>query len=127
MKKVLIVDDDPSNLKMMSILLKRRGFEVMVFDNPLECPIYSSPTCPCSPVSLCPDIIISDVDMPKVNGLEFVEAVVKKGCKCNHVALVTGQGLDEQKLDKAGRLNVRCFLKPLDLDEFDAWLFRAAM
>ena len=105
-------------------MLERRGFDVMAFDNPLEFPAYTSTNCPCA---LCPDIIISDVDMPKVNGLQFVETVINKGCKCKHIALVTGKGLEEEDLHKMAKLNVRCFQKPFDLDEFDAWLLRTAM
>ena len=127
MKKVLLIDDDAASSKVVALLLQRRGFEVMAFDNPLECPLYSSPTCPCSPVFLCPDIIISDIDMPKVNGVKFVEAVVNKGCRCKHIALLTGQGLDEHDLLRMAKLNVRCFWKPFDIHEFDAWLFRVAM
>jgi DNA-binding response OmpR family regulator len=122
--KVVLIDDDPQILSVLGKLLKRRGHEVLTFDNPLSCPIYSSTLCPCSPDSICPDIIISDVDMPKVNGLKFIEMISQKGCKCRKLALISGKGLENDDLRRMTNLGTRFFAKPLDFSAFVEWLIR---
>jgi len=122
--KVVLIDDDPLFLFTLSGMLHRRGYDVLTYDNPLSCPIYTSPACPCPSKSSCPDIIISDVNMPKVNGMQFIEAVYKKGCKCQNVALIAGKEFADTDLNRMAKFGTRFFTKPFDFDEFDAWLVR---
>ncbi len=63
MKKILVVDDDPILRKVLSSFLKQRGYQVELAvsgDAALE--IWQD----CQP-----DIIISDVNMPEMDGFEF--------------------------------------------------------
>jgi len=123
--KAVLVDDDPLVLFTLNGLLQRRGYEVLSYANPLECPVYTSPACPCLPSAICPDIIISEVEMPKVGGIKFIETVFKKGCKCKHLALIADKALDVGSLNRMAKYGTRFFMKPLDFDELDEWLVRA--
>jgi len=120
--KIVLIDDEPAVLNILSRMFQRRGHEVLTYVNPVACPIYSSAHGSCFPQSKCPDIIISDVDMPGVNGLKFIDTVFQKGCKCKHVALLTGKGISDQDMKRMAKLGARCFTKPLDFAEFEAWL-----
>jgi DNA-binding response OmpR family regulator len=77
--------------------------------------------CRCAPGVTCTDIIISDLVMPQVFGLDFVEALFAKGCVAPHLAMMSGywSGADEARAVRLGR---RLFAKPFDLTEIDAWL-----
>jgi len=120
--KIVLVDDDPTVLFMLSRLFQRKGHEVLTYNNPLLCPIYTSEHGSCFHEETCPDIIISDVDMPHVNGLTFIESVFKKGCHCRKLALISGKGLDSAELSMIAKFGARFFPKPLYIDEFDSWM-----
>ncbi len=120
--KIVLVDDDPMVLHTLSALFHRKGHSVLTYDNPLTCPIFSQPHGSCFPDSTCPDIIITDFDMPEVNGTKFIETVFKKGCKCQHVALLTGVAVPDQDMRRLAKYGTRFFTKPLDFAEFDAWM-----
>lgn len=117
---IVLIDDDPVVLHVLSSLFRHRGHVVKTYETPLACPLYTAVSCPCSSGE-CPDIIISDVDMPNVDGVSFVEAVFNKQCKCKHVALLSGRDLSDLDQKRISRVGVKFFTKPLDFAEFDAW------
>lgn len=121
----MIFDDDPIVLTLLQKMLQRRGYEVHVYTNPVESPLYKSSGCPCSiPESGCPDVIISDFNMPGMNGVDLLESAMEKGCHCRHLALISAQGLVDADLHRVVKYGTRYFTKPLDLDDFYAWLDR---
>ena len=65
--KVLIVDDDPNSLVLLSNLLQNRGFEVLTLDNPLN--FWGTLE------TMEPDVLIFDVEMPSLSGIELCQVV----------------------------------------------------
>lgn len=66
-KKILVVDDDAAIQRLYSAVLETEGYEVHVADNGehgLQM-VYQER----------PDLIISDLDMPRMNGYEFCKIV----------------------------------------------------
>ena len=59
--------------------------------------------------------------MPNINGLEFVENQIKKGCKVKNLALMSGAWSDSD-LQYAQRLGCQPFHKPFTIDEINKWL-----
>jgi len=59
--------------------------------------------------------------MPQVQGLDFVEALVAKGCVVRHIALMSGEWSDADET-RAARLGCQLFCKPVTMAEIDAWL-----
>jgi len=125
--KAIIIDDEPSVLSTLKRILEHRRYEVATYADPVQTPMYQTRGCPCTPQTLCPDLIISDYDMPVVNGAELLESSVKKGCRCRHLALISGKGLPEVDLIRMAKYGTRYFLKPLDFDDFYDWLDRVEM
>jgi CheY-like chemotaxis protein len=67
MKKVLIVDDQAPVLRVLKLGLEGGGYEVDTASNGSECL-----------VKLCaghPDFLVTDIDMPRMNGRELCEAI----------------------------------------------------
>lgn len=65
--KVMVVDDHPEVLKTLTKILVRRGYEVCSFSNPvLALEEFQKNK---------PDIILSDLMMPQMNGIEFLAQV----------------------------------------------------
>ncbi len=65
--KVLVVDDDPFLADTIQEILKNDGFEVMSANDGIDG--YSAY------LLFKPDIIITDIQMPRENGLEMMERI----------------------------------------------------
>ena len=66
---VLCVDDDPAMVLMMQALLQRSGYAVRPFEHPLAA--LAAANEPGAGV----DVVVSDYNMPEMNGMELAEAV----------------------------------------------------
>ena len=119
--RALIFDDEKSIRQMLWSLFDNRGYEVFTFPNPALCPISEEKVCPCGDKQTCSDIILSDVNMPIKNGLDFLEEQIKKGCRCKHIALMSGAFTDES-VSKAKALGIKIFNKPFKITEIINWL-----
>jgi DNA-binding NtrC family response regulator len=104
--RVLIFDDDD---------------RIFSFPHPALCPLHLVGACSCPTAQACGDIIISDVNMPNVNGLEFIETQIQKGCKVKNLALMSG-AWTVSELQYAQKLGCQTFHKPFTLDEINAWI-----
>jgi DNA-binding NtrC family response regulator len=67
-EKILIVDDEPDMLKLLSMILKEKTpYEITTTNNPLEA------------LDLAKkggfDLVLSDLKMPGLDGIELIEAV----------------------------------------------------
>jgi DNA-binding response OmpR family regulator len=62
MKKILVVDDDPTLRKLVSETLKREGYEVTVAKDGIDAMV--------SLKQARPDLMVLDVMMPEVNGYD---------------------------------------------------------
>ena len=61
---VLVVDDEPAMLKVSEMTLSQAGYSVLTMDNPLDALEELNE-------GLRPDVIVSDVTMPQIDGFEF--------------------------------------------------------
>ena len=123
--KAVILDDDPVFLDVLREVLGWRGYEVEVYSSPESCPIYKDSSCPCTEAQCCPDVILTDFNMPSVNGIEFVEELRRKGCTCKHIALIAGKTRDVSLREQAALLGLTFIPKPVRLQQFEGWLAEA--
>jgi len=65
--KILVVDDDPQALKALQNLLEPCGMKVCTLDNPLQFWETLEET--------SPDLLVLDVEMPHINGIELCKVV----------------------------------------------------
>ncbi len=119
--RVVIFEDDPSLRHLLGALCDRRGYEVFTFPDAGLCPLHVLDRCPCAPGTTCTDIILSDLHMPLVQGLDFIEALARKQCAGPHIALMSGIWSEADEA-RAARLGCRIFRKPFSLGAVDAWL-----
>lgn len=85
--KVLLVDDEPGVLKALSLILKAARCEVLPFSSPVEVADYLRK-------GDHPDVIVSDLRMPGLNGIELLQSVRASGCSTPFV-LMSGHASSE--------------------------------
>ena len=92
-KKILVVDDEIHIVHVIAIKLRRNGFEVITADNAQDALELA--------VRNCPDIVVTDFQMPEMTGMELVEKLrQQKETFSVPVIMLTARNLvvqDEQK------------------------------
>ena len=111
MPRVLVVDDNPINVDLAMFVLRAQGFEV-------EC-AGSAEEAVARARSFRPDMILMDIQMPDVDGLEAVRRL-RADSAMQDVAVIafTAYAMkgDEQKLRAAGCDGY--IAKPIDVASF---------
>ena len=113
--RILLAEDNPINVKIAMRFLQKWGFEVQVVDNGAEAVV--------AVLQDAPDLILMDLQMPIMGGLEAAEILRDRGIKIPIIALtaeVTG-GVEE-KVREAG-MNAYCS-KPFVPDQLQQTLER---
>ncbi|NKB35823.1 MAG: response regulator [Gammaproteobacteria bacterium] len=67
MKKILLVDDEPHVIKVLKIFLDKNGYQVAVAHNGEQAMASIN--------NQMPDIVITDIQMPKMTGQELCEKI----------------------------------------------------
>jgi CheY-like chemotaxis protein len=119
---VLLMDDDIFMISLLKGALVRWGHKVDAYSNPNNCPAFCAAACPCALIKNgCPDIILSDVNMPQVNGIAFIRELKRKGCKCPKIGMMSGDWSDLDLLTVT-HFGVTVFAKPFDLSRLQSWV-----
>jgi two-component system cell cycle response regulator len=97
MARILVIEDNPHNLELMSYLLTAQGFEIeTAVDGELALQSLKSDAF---------DLIICDVHLPKIDGLELV-SIIKSGSATAAVPVIAVTALamvgDRERLLAAG-------------------------
>ena len=113
-RHILLIDDESSVLSALKLVLKVLGHQVREFSNPLE-----ALECLKSDPSL--DLILCDLKMPVMNGIQFLEAARQAGVTTPFF-LMSGHAV-EQDVAKAKALGAAGFLgKPFTPQQLTALL-----
>lgn len=118
--KAVVLEDDDSIRALTCEILKDRGYEVYASSEPFFSPIYLDEECIC-PEEYCTTIVITDINMPNMTGLEFIEHQRSMGCKFKNVAVMSGRWTKESR-EHANRLGCQMFSKPFKVTEIKKWL-----
>ncbi len=93
---IIVVDDTPVNLRLLSAMLTRQGYHVRAFgDGPTA--LDAAHDCP-------PDLFLLDITMPGMNGYEVCEALKREEQTCD-IPIIFISALDEV-LDKVKAFTV---------------------
>ncbi|MDW7972806.1 MAG: sigma-54 dependent transcriptional regulator [Thermodesulfovibrio sp.] len=115
MRSVLIIDDEPDMGFALKESMSRLGFNAQFYRDPLQ--VLSN-------VNLSDfSLIITDVKMPKMDGLQFLEEIRKRGI-FTPVIVITGYGNVEDAV-KAMKLGaVDYIMKPFSMDTLKSLVSR---
>ncbi len=111
MKKILLVEDNPVNMRLIRLTLKTDGYEFTEATNGEEALTLAA--------EVVPDLIVLDIQIPKIDGYEVARRI-KNDDKLKHIPIIalTAHAMkgDEEKIIDAG-----CDMyvsKPFDTQKF---------
>ena len=88
MVRLLLVDDAPDIVKLLSHLMTNRGYQVLQ--------AYNGPKALAVAAAESPDVILLDINMPEMDGIEVCRRLkVDERLRAIPVILVTGKNLEE--------------------------------
>lgn len=107
--KILIIDDDAELLKMLKSYLERKKYEIITAENGVE---------GLSKMALQPDIILLDVNMPRMDGIEVCQRIRDKtACP---ILFLTARVEEQDIVTGLSSGGDDYILKPFSLKELDA-------
>jgi len=104
-KKILIVDDDATNRKLLEAILKRGNHEVIEAENGIEALNKLTPDV---------DIILLDLVMPLMGGLEFLEVLPSKKPECMNIPVIVLTTDDSKKVEALNKGAKEVLIKPVN-------------
>jgi DNA-binding response OmpR family regulator len=104
MSRVLIAEDDPHILRLISMWLQRRGYDVLEARNGLT----ARELMEAEPV----DVLISDINMPGLDGLSLIESVLPHGYVQRGVIVLTNRWDHAEIGERLGSWGVHVLPKP---------------
>jgi DNA-binding NtrC family response regulator len=111
--KVLVVDDEPAIREVLEMILQEWGYEVRLASDGMEAKEIVE--------SFDPDIVISDVVMPQLSGLDLLRAL-KAGNPARPVILVTAHASIDLAVESMKQGAQDFITKPMDYPKLRAIL-----
>jgi CheY-like chemotaxis protein len=106
MHRVLVVDDEESIREVFSQLLQQGGYEVETAEDGFEALLRIK--------QLLPEVIVSDLNMPRMSGFEFLSVVRRR---FPNICVIASSGAYEHKVVPTGVLADAFYAKGHDRPE----------
>lgn len=114
--KILLVEDDADTLIAMTMLFEIEGYEVITAADGEEAYLRA--------VAESPDLIVTDLNMPKVDGLDLIRLVRSDG-RIENIPIVALSAVEKQYLNRAMELGaIAVAQKPIEFDQLVSLITR---
>lgn len=120
-KVVYLLEDEDALRSTLNEFLHQNGYEVYAYSDPTFCPLSESLPCKCDNPLPCTDFIITDINMPGMSGLKFIELQKNKNCKVPNIAVMSATW-SEEDYQKARDFGCKVFEKPFSFSELLKWM-----
>ena len=121
--RIIVLEDNASLRKVLTLLLESRGYEVLSAAEPSLCPLYTNLNARCTHQHPCGDFLLTDNHMPQMSGLEFVARQCERGCKgVVHNKAIASANWTPREMEAALRLGCKVFTKPFKTAAIFHWL-----
>ena len=116
--RILLFEDEHAIRRPLCVFLRARGYEVLDFPSPMTCTLVTDKKCTCSRDRACADLVIADVRMPGMTGLELISMMAGKGCHTStrHKIIISSSLTPEQAVDLR-TLGCHLFPKPFQMEK----------
>lgn len=124
--RILLFEDDPALIALIKTVLTGKGHHVLAFTDPTACTVFRSPECNCPKDFPCADVVISDITMPNMTGVEFFKLQKERGCKALDANKALMSAANQENLEAVAELGCYFFKKPFKLAEMVSWIEECA-
>ena len=120
--RIFVFDDDPSITRLLDLVLTSQGHCVQTFQDPSYCSIYQQQH-QCQQDFPCADVVITDIMMPKMNGIDLLRLQRDKGCRlpAENKALLSAK-IDAEQQQAVEELGCHFIRKPFRLSDIVDWV-----
>lgn len=121
--RILLFEDEATTRRMLTTYLRTKGFEVLDFSTPVNCALMMEQRCTCPREHACADVIITDMNMPHMSGLELIRFQMEKGCHAppQNKAVISA-ALSPEQVEEFRTLGCHYLRKPFKLQELLDWI-----
>jgi CheY-like chemotaxis protein len=121
--RILLFEDNNMLRSTLNRLMREHRWEVIGYPDPEGCPLRFAEKCTCNRGRVCADVIVTDLQMPHVDGFTFVHDLLEVGCKVPFLAMFTACE-DAERLERAKSLGFAVFSKYDGLPTLLEWLIK---
>jgi CheY-like chemotaxis protein len=116
--RILVFEDDFTIRKPICNFLRAKGHEVLDFPSPLTCALVADKRCACPREHACANLVITDMNMPGMTGLELIRMLADKGCHAPpQNKIVISSALTAGQIAEFRALGCHFLPKPFQLQE----------
>lgn len=109
-RTILLVDDEEGFLSVIKDALEVRGFDIIAATNAIEAGLELA--------SKKPDLILMDIKMPGINGLQACTAIKKNPNTTGIPIVVVSAISDDSEIKQAYKTGIAdYFIKPVDIEK----------
>lgn len=125
--RILFFEDEPAIRRPISAFLRANGFEVLDFSSPMACTLVAGEKCSCPRDKACADLVITDMKMPGMTGLDLLRRMIAKGCRTStQHKIVISSGLTPGQAEEFRALGCHYLPKPFALEDLLGLVQRCA-
>jgi len=119
-RRIQLIGSDNTDDNPLATHLRGLGYEVLVLEEPEDCPVYHGKSCPLD--QPCCDFFIIDQFLTSREVLDYVDELSRKcSCRIGKIALLAAV-LSPDELVKAIELGCKVMFKPVLPREVEEWL-----
>ncbi len=119
--EILLIEDNPADLELTLHALRKRNLanNVKILTDGQEALDYISNVCSIPDATECPHLIMLDLKLPKVSGLEVLEAIrANEHTKMIPVVVLTSSEEEKDRVESY-KLGVNSYIvKPVEFESF---------
>lgn len=116
--RFIVIDDIEGVRDVLQEYLTHLGHEVICAEHPLATPVCQKTQCDLEVA--CADGYFVDLSMPQMNGIDFYESLIRRGCKSppSNRVLMSGN-ISKEAIDKANEFGITVVSKPVSLSKVE--------
>ncbi len=121
--RVIVIDDEEIVLRVLKMHFENQGYDVIASVDPEVCDaFFRDIQCLNPPGVMCGDILITDNQMPRIRGIEFIESQLQRDCKISvECKAVMSGNFKQEDIERIDKIGCARFEKPISLVILDAW------